>query len=682
MKKRLYISSDEAGYFENNKMLCLDNPPTQGDFIVGDIVISSKQTDEIFGWVCVEAGNPGVWEVICDLSIIENAIENLEQRQDTIVNTELTAIKKQIELMVQQAVALDKEHKEELNRLNNKVSMHINNILDMDTEIDGIVNEINTIKESAGDLQGDINNAVNDINNQIQNNATDILNNTNRITANESSITNIGNQLNEHEEMLNEHTELIDIVTENKSEKNNQILVSEMIGVARSYYKARLDDDLNNTFKYDAVSTPLDSAYNPEGDNKNAIDCSTFVGLVLRGIPFKESPYASLLEDSGTLDEDDKDNGDETGNDDEHDDIYDGDLWDPLNLKANPDYSWSINPMDWKLKKNVNKEELYPVRTASQLAQWAFERGWAIPLDPLFTNLEPGDLIFWAKKKNGEYRQPNRYKQISHVAICISKYVRPESDVNFPEKYPWKHTTYEVSTSAPYILNKTLEKCSPDDVVMICRPDLGSLSAGDYVGNLNTKEGIDNLSDVLRPGFYYTTSNITKGLPEGITDGKYMALKVERSMTRLGKVYSLVQTLINTKNPDVVYVRTQYCYSHEPDNVSWTEWLTFNPSGEYDEVIDEILSKLEEKHIEIENLKEIVGSDAEGENPATGLHKEIGNLKEFVGLVDNDEEGENISLQEEIENIKNDMLRFWVGTQTEYDNLEEKELGKIYIIID
>ena len=67
MKKRLYISNDEAGFFDNNKMLCLDNPPTQGDFIVGDIVISNKQENGVFGWVCVLAGSPGRWEVICDI---------------------------------------------------------------------------------------------------------------------------------------------------------------------------------------------------------------------------------------------------------------------------------------------------------------------------------------------------------------------------------------------------------------------------------------------------------------------------------------------------------------------------------------------------------------------------------------------------------------------------------------
>jgi hypothetical protein len=138
MKKRLYISNDEAGFFDNNKMLCLDNPPTQGDFIVGDIVISNKQENGVFGWVCVLAGSPGRWEVICDLRLIQEAVEKLEQRQETIVNGDLTTIKNQINQMAEQALNLDKEHKDELSKITEKVSTNTTNILNMDTEINNI----------------------------------------------------------------------------------------------------------------------------------------------------------------------------------------------------------------------------------------------------------------------------------------------------------------------------------------------------------------------------------------------------------------------------------------------------------------------------------------------------------------------------------------------------------------
>ena len=654
MKKRLYISNDEAGFFDNNKMLCLDNPPTQGDFIVGDIVISNKQEKGVFGWVCVLAGSPGRWEVINDLRYIQEAIEQIEQSQDDIVNGDLSTIKKQIIQMAEQALILDREHKDELDRLNSKVSTNTNNILNINNDLKNINKDLSNMKESAGDLQGDFNNIVNEFNTQIELNNKNIENNTNRIIANESRINNMAEQIEQCEEQISKNTEMIEIVGNNNGEKNNQTLVSEFIGVARSYYKARVNEKLENVFIYDATSTPFDTAYDPNGEKNNAIDCSTFIGLILRGIPFKESPYSKLLENPGILDEEDSDKGNEEGNDDEHDDIYEGTIWNPLDLKANPKYSWAINPMDWKLKKNLKKEEIYPVRTASQLAQWMYERGWSIPLDPTFANVEPGDIIFWAKKVNGEYRQPNRYMCISHAALCVSKYDRPVDDENFPAEYPLKHTMYEVTTKAPYVLNRTLEKCSPGSVVMICRPDLGSLTAGDYVGNLNSKDGIDNLSDVLRPGFYYTTSAITKGLPEGITDGKYMALKVERSMTRLGKVYSLVQTLINTRKPDTVYVRTQYCYSHEPDNVSWTDWLAFKPNVEYEKIINEILAKLE---IDIKNINQSIKIlDEKIGNTSGGTSTGIATLHHLQNIVVLDKDADSVEIGIALFNKEHDIL--------------------------
>ena len=174
MKKRLYISNDEAGFFDNNKMLCLDNPPTQGDFIVGDIVISNRQENGVFGWVCVLAGSPGRWEVINDLRPIQEAVEQIEQRQETIVNGDLSTIKKQITQMAEQALILDKEHKDELSKITEKVSKNTTNILNINTELDNI-------KQTAGNLQGSVDQVVAGINAQVQTNKNNIQTNSDRI---------------------------------------------------------------------------------------------------------------------------------------------------------------------------------------------------------------------------------------------------------------------------------------------------------------------------------------------------------------------------------------------------------------------------------------------------------------------------------------------------------------------
>lgn len=64
MAMRIYVSSEEAAFFNNNKMGYADSIPTTGSYKVGDFIISSTQLDGIFGWVCTEEGTPGKWEVI------------------------------------------------------------------------------------------------------------------------------------------------------------------------------------------------------------------------------------------------------------------------------------------------------------------------------------------------------------------------------------------------------------------------------------------------------------------------------------------------------------------------------------------------------------------------------------------------------------------------------------------
>ena len=355
-----------------------------------------------------------------------------------------------------------------------------------------------------------------------------------------------------------------------RTERNNATSVAEIIGVAQSYYKVRWRDGNKTTptFLYDTNHTVLGNNYNPNDEQyAGAIDCSTFIGLILRGIPFEKSPYAHLLH---TEDTDDSFNGNDVGNSsDESDNISEN--FDPANLLANTnDYSWAINPFEWS-NKLVNNAK--PVRTASQLAQWMAERGQIVPLDETFSNLQRGDIIFWAKKSSvtGDWLQPNRYKHISHVAICLNVMDAPLDDFNFPIKYPKKHTMLEVTTSAPYVLNRTLEKTSPDSVVMICRPDLGTLG-DDFVGGISSSLGITDISKLFRKGIYYLTSEITGGLPTDIKNGTYYTLRVEKTYTNKGKVYSIIQTLFNAKTNGDEYRRTQYCYSHEPNSTDWTPW--------------------------------------------------------------------------------------------------------------
>lgn len=63
------VDTLKAPFFKDNKLLYSDSCPVSGQYKVGDIVISNTQTDDIIGWICIEAGNPGVWNTIENTSL-------------------------------------------------------------------------------------------------------------------------------------------------------------------------------------------------------------------------------------------------------------------------------------------------------------------------------------------------------------------------------------------------------------------------------------------------------------------------------------------------------------------------------------------------------------------------------------------------------------------------------------
>lgn len=488
----------------------------------------------------------------------------------------------------------------------------------------------------------------------------------------------------------------------NNVSRNNQAAVAEMLNIARSYYIVRGTDE-NATFRY-GTTTCLEEGYVPYNpsdssthESSRQIDCSTFIGLLLRGIPFRKSPYKTIPNsyiDDEELEPDD-DEEDASSSDDRS--------TTPGLLPANTeDYAWAMNPGEYKIP-TIPLGDSDPVRTASQLAEWLETRGRAIELKPDFSNVEPGDIIFWAKTKTEQIDSQHsvtrfvrnyRYRNISHVAVCYSKLPLPENvtigskknitiskfvpsraenwfvskgvqynavyqvfnsagslstwhirrrstnknprsgkydwfilhnnkwtaDLTLSEDaftfgdrsgtdlavmlglnfwsitgfsipdanavtsfrlaqfywgntiYPYKHTMMEVTSTAPYVLNQTLEKVRPEEVVMICRPDLGAIVNDKFVGNFNTMYGRNEIDTLYREGLYYLTSSVQIGIAGEIVTGEHKTLRVEKTQTKHGKVYSLTQTLWDAKDFGGYYVRTQYCYSHLPTSTDWTEW--------------------------------------------------------------------------------------------------------------
>lgn len=179
----------------------------------------------------------------------------------------------------------------------------------------------------------------------------------------------------------------------------------KIIEIANSYFTHK-DKFIYNT------KTPL-SFSNPEAhksewmtNGKFHIDCSTFINLLCRGIPFEDSPYATK--------------------------------WTTKD-RFNKQLSWTFNPG----------------RTAADIAKYCVEHGWVNTSIDLvnFSNIEKGDLIFWDR----DGKDLNRYMSVSHVGICNG----------FDED--GDPTTIEVTTVANAVYKRKLKDNQPGKVILVAR---------------------------------------------------------------------------------------------------------------------------------------------------------------------------------------------------------------------
>lgn len=239
--------------------------------------------------------------------------------------------------------------------------------------------------------------------------------------------------------------------------KNNPALVTEMLTVAQSY--------LNQTdIEYADGNTILDKSTASDG-----IDCSTYVGLVLMGYAYTDSPY------------------------------YTQQYKAPDSWTENDDYVWSLPIVRYKASKYADgNNPTDRCRYASQLARLMRERGQEVSIANGFRDVMPGDIVFWAAKysSTGEWVNPTFYEHISHVGIVLSKENAPNTYVDDggttrtwdKSTYPYKHTIIEVTSvdpDTPCINTRYLERrmenaaylwdSNVNTVAMICRPDLGCI---------------------------------------------------------------------------------------------------------------------------------------------------------------------------------------------------------------
>ena len=376
--------------------------------------------------------------------------------------------------------------------------------------------------------------------------------------------------------------------------RNSSSLVAQMLDVAWSYYRVRGTED-NHRFVYGHTNA-IDPGFTAGG---NELDCSGLIGLMLRGIPYEHSRYVNISNGIG----------------------------------ANGKYSWTVDPYDFE---NVNDagEDPSPVRSAAQLGEWMNNSGLRISCGEDFQEVEPGDIIFYAKKKREnieEWAEADRYMHISHVSVCANR-IRPAayngghaynagdfayfdgtaasslgiapgihecmvSDTSpSPDNDNWRfvvnghyyHTMLEATDTDQVVMNRVLELNLPYRIVMICRPDLGAVTDGEFRGNLKTEFNIESLDDVWFDCFCFLTHEITGGLPELLRNtgdvadtGTGFALKTETTYRKNGQPYSIIQKIIDTRSihNNEIYTRTKYLMIsdgeyYRPDDpaAEWTDW--------------------------------------------------------------------------------------------------------------
>ena len=250
---------------------------------------------------------------------------------------------------------------------------------------------------------------------------------------------------------------------------NNADLLSEMFGVARSYYDVRKDTDPETGDYY--------LRYGP--DTQGKISCSVFARLIMKGVDFDHSIYAP----GGS-------SGDYTPGDDSETEPDDSDQPDGVVNAPNAtvgDYGWVCYP-EMSYLPLILGDSLADIKTArevttaSMIANWFNAQGLRIkPLDD-WSNVEPGDFIFYAHYKKTDsstwddpdvpeyewYRGDNRFFHINHVALVEKRVAVEDVDTEIPVgeradiinfdkyianrqnyQYPYVHTTIEVGRENP-----------------------------------------------------------------------------------------------------------------------------------------------------------------------------------------------------------------------------------------
>lgn len=241
---------------------------------------------------------------------------------------------------------------------------------------------------------------------------------------------------------------------------------------AESYYNARNNytsaKSWDNGFTY-GETTPCSSTASgtmganysiweksAQGNYWKMIDDSTLLLLCLMGYSYSDSPYANLVNFNN----------------------YRANI-----MAKNSEYTGAIVPASGTTL----------ARTCAEIAKFFSDRGQTITVKTDYSNIQKGDLIFYAgKTSSGNYIYPNRWKCISNCAICIGQDTDGNAQLITAMSNPG-----EKHTDGWFVgLKKDLVKdYNTNTIVLVIRPSTkvtsgGSSSSGGITGGGSSSGGI------------------------------------------------------------------------------------------------------------------------------------------------------------------------------------------------
>ena len=245
---------------------------------------------------------------------------------------------------------------------------------------------------------------------------------------------------------------------------NSEGFIQKIVDVCKTY------TDNFSKLVYGNVYTAYDTK-TQQVNGKWQMDCSSFLNLLIRGVTFENSRYAGNAENK-------------------------------------------VNPLFF------NKFDPYEFRLANTMAKWLYDNGYTFAPNADFSNIEPGDLVFYSwKDTTGEFHE-NAFMHIDHVAMFLQK---KNATVYQTIQYEEDTPSFFYDVGKGYMSDAVLVARLPFQMVENTGDNiaLDSNKTVSLVGSNEYKLGEWELVKPMKPGKMYTCC--FKG--NAVTEGAYFLLQ-------------------------------------------------------------------------------------------------------------------------------------------------------------